>query len=109
MVIHRCQSCGHHSVTPLLVCPICLGDTFDAVHQDGNGTCLSWTRIRRPATGFKCAEPFIVAVARLQNGTLVTGRLAQAEADETALEIGAPVVVTNQANEPPVIRRVRPL
>ena len=109
LVLQRCQRCGHQSVTPLSVCPICLGESFEAVHQDATGTCLSWTRIRRPATGFESDEPFIVAVARLQNGMLVTGRLAQEEAADPDLEIGAPVVVTSQANEPPVIRRVRPL
>ena len=108
LVLHRCRRCGHQSVTPLPVCPACLGESFEAIHQGVTGTCLSWTRIRRPVTGFDGDGPFIVAVARLENGMLVTGRLAQEESVDPALEIGAPVVVTSQANEPPVIRRVGP-
>ena len=106
-----CQDCGALHERRPVICPSCLGETFDDYSVPGVGTLASWTTIRKPPLAHRGHGPYDVAVIDLSVGLRITGRIVP-ETHETQsqeegqagpqvglcadLWVGAPVGLTHR-------------
>lgn len=92
MSLFRCQGCrAWHERRPV-VCPCCLGDTFDEDMVLGQGLLASWTTVRKPPLAFREQGHYDVAVIDLSVGLRVTGRIVS----QSNQQIGDWVSLTHQ-------------
>jgi len=111
MNVFRCQGCGALHERRPVICPSCLGETFDDHSVPGVGTLASWTTIRKPPLAHRGHGPYDVAVIDLSVGVRITGRIvsethetgSQAEhhaehhaEHQAELRVGAPVGLTHR-------------
>lgn len=109
--VFRCQGCGALHERRPVICPSCLGETFDDHSVPGVGTLASWTTIRKPPLAHRGHGPYDVAVIDLSVGLRITGRIvsetheveSQAELQsgpraglQAELRVGAPVGLTHR-------------
>lgn len=100
--IFQCGDCGARFSHDAPVCPSCLGERIETRKIGGAGVLEAWTVIRKPAPAFAGNGPFVVGVARLQDGgALVSGRL---DGDPDGLDIGAPVTAGRDGDGRVVLR-----
>ncbi len=78
MPLLRCADCGHLDVAPRSLCPACLGERLEPLAGSGRGRLVAFTAIRRPPKGVPIEGPYVVAVAQLDDGPRLTGRIAGA-------------------------------
>lgn len=74
----RCADCGRVEVAPRSLCPGCLGEQLESLADGGEGQLVAFTAIRRPPKGVPIEGPYVVAVARMDAGPRLTGRMAGA-------------------------------
>ena len=109
MNVFRCQDCGALHERRPVICPSCLGETFDDYSVPGVGTLASWTTIRKPPLAHRGHGPYDVAVIDLSVGLRITGRMVSATHEvgsQEALQavpgvglwVGAPVGLTHRIN-----------
>ena len=84
---------------PRVLCPRCHRRTLAAHRVPGRGRLVSWTVIRRPPAEFAADGAYAVAVAALDAGVLVTGRLRSAD---DPVETGCRVVCRARLRDIPV-------
>jgi len=71
----RCADCGRVEVAPRTLCPGCLGLRLEPFAGSGRGRLVAYTAIRRPPKGVPIEGPYVVAVAELDDGPRLTGRI----------------------------------
>lgn len=92
MILFCCQRCrARHEQRPVL-CPSCLGGTFEEDRVLGQGLLASWTTIRKPPLAFREQGHYDVAVIDLTVGLRVTGRILS----QRHQQIGDRVSLTHQ-------------
>lgn len=85
----KCDSCGHISFPPRLVCPECKGKQFSTIVLENEGKILTYTVVRVGSDKFSKETPFAVGVIEMKNGVRLTAQIADADPDE--LKIGQQV------------------
>ena len=71
-----CEDCGAHDPGGRSICVVC-GGRLSPRRVGGNGTLITWTRVRRPPAGFDTAGPYSVALVELDEGVRITARLVE--------------------------------
>ncbi|MEW5722452.1 MAG: Zn-ribbon domain-containing OB-fold protein [Thermodesulfobacteriota bacterium] len=94
----RCRACQQVTFPPQTVCRVCGGRDFSETELGGRGTIRTFTVIRVAPEGRK--PPYIVALAELEEGPWVIGRLEglDPQAADMGL-IGRPVTLGSQMVE----------
>lgn len=92
----RCEVCGAIQFPPRAFCASC-NDARLAPHSlSGRGTVYSYSLVGQAPRGFEA--PYLVALVRLEEGTLLSARLTDVEPEEVT--IGMPVeMVTRRIRE----------
>ena len=85
----RCVKCAKIAFPPRVVCPVCRGQTFEAVNLSDEGKLVTWTVIRVAPRGFAAEVPYIVGIVELDGGVRLTAQIVDADASQ--LDFGAPV------------------
>lgn len=84
-----CPSCERRFFPPRTVCPSCRAPGLRPFSFSGRGTLYSFSRVLQPPRGFASMAPYDVGMVRLEEGPLVSARLADTEGVD--LSIGMPV------------------
>jgi len=84
-----CPNCDAKIFPPRDICPHCGSEAKMAYAFSGRGEVFSFTTIYEAPTGFEDSAPYIVALVRLEEGSMVTAQLT--DLGETQPEIGMPV------------------
>ncbi len=85
----KCNSCGHISFPPRVVCPKCKSKEFETVNLSDEGTLKTFTVIRVASDTFSLQTPFAVGIVELNDGVKLTTQIADVDFDQ--LKIGQKV------------------
>jgi len=85
----RCNNCGRAQLTGRVVCRFCGGRNLQTDSLPPEATLETYTRIRVPPRDFVDQAPYVVLVARVEEGVRVTGRLIGDQ--EAELPLGVPL------------------
>lgn len=77
LLIQRCSSCGTLRHPPAPMCGACLSTDWDAQEASGRGTVYSWILSKHPTR--EDAEPRVVALIELEEGTRLVSNLVDIE------------------------------
>ena len=101
--ILRCAECGVFDEAPRSVCRKCGSARVEEKTAGGTGTLFSWTVIRKPPTAFLDLGIYAVAVVRLSEGSLASGRLDRFEPPPI---LGAKVRICDVVNGVPIFTEI---
>lgn len=85
LMVQKCSDCGHIQFPPSAVCTSCLSDHI--VWKPCSGKAVLWSRVRfhKGYLGPYKDTPYSVALAKLEEGSIVTARLPE-EYKDTPLD-----------------------
>lgn len=89
LLIQRCAACGELRHPPRPMCPRCNSLDWDTIDSAGRGSVYSFVLPRHPDFGF--ADPHIVALVELDEGTRIVTNLV--DVDPANVAIGVRVAV----------------
>jgi uncharacterized OB-fold protein len=93
-----CPHCAARLFPPRDICPHCNGPAKQEFPFSGLGEVYSFTTMYTAPQGFDQYTPYIVALVKLAEGSLVTAQLTDIDLNEVT--IGMPVeMVTRRINE----------
>lgn len=93
-----CPHCGARLFPPRDICPHCNGPAKTEFPFSGLGEVYSFTTMYTAPQGFDRYAPYVVALVKLAEGSLVTAQLTDVAQNE--VYIGMPVeMVTRRINE----------
>ncbi|RDD53704.1 MAG: Zn-ribbon domain-containing OB-fold protein [Candidatus Korarchaeota archaeon NZ13-K] len=79
-----CRSCGHTMLPKEDICPVC-GSRDIAVKQlPRRGTVVNYSVIWNAPRGYEYYTPYIIALVRLEDGTMVLSQLTDVTPSEVA-------------------------
>jgi len=95
----RCKDCNEVIAPPKMICMNCQSSKLEVEELSGFGEILTFTVVRVAAEGFD--PPFIVALAKLQEGPIVMGNVKGTDPDAAAMDklMGAKVTIGHKAVE----------
>ena len=89
----ECKKCNGKFFPPRNICPTCRRKgEIESFKFSGDGEIYTYTIIRAPPTGFEYLKPYVVAVVKLDEGTMCTAQIVDCNIDE--VKIGAKVNMT---------------
>jgi uncharacterized OB-fold protein len=91
LMIQKCDKCGHMQFPPSPVCTNCLSSDVSWVPCSGKATLWSKVRLHKKYLEPYPDVPYSVALAKLEEGPIVTGRITNENMEKTP--IGAPVKI----------------
>ncbi|MCD6518567.1 MAG: Zn-ribbon domain-containing OB-fold protein [Anaerolineae bacterium] len=93
-----CPHCGAKLFPPRDICPHCGKPARTPYHFSGRGTVYSFSIVYNPPEGFEPFVPYVVALVKLEEGSLITAQLTDVEPE--CVYIGMPVeMVTRKMRE----------
>lgn len=78
----RCKSCGKSFYPNRESCPVCGSEEVESVKLPETGVVEVFTVVRSPSTEFADKAPYVVALVRLDDGTLVPAQLTDVTPEE---------------------------
>lgn len=86
LLLQRCKACGHIQSPPSKMCTECT--SYDVEEIEASGKAVLWSKVRFHKAYLQPYQdvPYSVAVAKLEEGPVVTGRLAEEYADQVELD-----------------------
>lgn len=87
----RCRKCGSVYFPPQADCPLCMADDMEWVELPRSGTLETFTKIYSKPQGYEEFDPYIVAIASLDNGVKLMGWLDAK--DEKCIKVGDKVLL----------------
>ncbi|MCC6004155.1 MAG: Zn-ribbon domain-containing OB-fold protein [Thermofilum sp.] len=78
----RCKDCGRGFYPYRQICPACGSANVEQVKLPERGVVELFTVVRTPPAEFAQYAPYVVAIVRLEDGTLVPAQLTDVELDE---------------------------
>jgi uncharacterized protein len=86
----KCKTCGKHFFPSRNICPECRRKSkIEKYKFSGEGEIYTYTVIRVAPTGFEFQKPYVLAVVKLREGTMLTSQIVDCNPED--VEIGAPV------------------
>jgi len=75
----KCETCGTYYFPRRQICPKCRrkGKLVDT-KLSGNGKIVTYTQIHVPPTGFEDQVPYVMIMAKMEEGVNITGQLVDA-------------------------------
>jgi uncharacterized OB-fold protein len=73
----RCRQCGGSYFPPKADCPRCLSSDVEWFEVKSKGKLLSYTVVNYGPTGFENDAPYILALARFDEGIQILARLSR--------------------------------
>lgn len=93
-----CSRCGNKMFPPRAVCPDCRSREMETFAFSGRGEVYSHTTVFQAPEGFDAYVPYVAALVRLEEGTLVSAQLTDLNPEDAM--IGMPVeMVTRKLTE----------
>ena len=93
-----CPQCQARLFPPRDICPQCGGPAKTPYQFSGKGSIYSFSTLYNAPLGFEEYAPYLVALVKLEEGSLVTAQLT--DVDKDAVYIGMPVeMVTRRIRE----------
>ena len=91
-MVQKCPECGHVQFPPSPVCACCLSDSVQWIQCSGKATLWSKVRFHKSYLDAYQDVPYSVVFAKLEEGPIITGRMADETA--TATPFNAPLRIT---------------
>jgi uncharacterized OB-fold protein len=88
----RCNKCGGSYFPPKADCPRCLSSDVEWFEVKSQGKLLSYTVVNYGPTGFENEAPYILALARFDEGIQIMARLSR-DIAEKDIKIGMSLTV----------------
>jgi len=88
----RCRKCGGSYFPPKADCPRCLSGDVEWFEVKSQGKLLSYTVVNYGPTGFESDAPYILALARFDEGIQILARLSR-DIAEKDIKIGMSLMV----------------
>jgi len=88
----RCRKCGGSYFPPKVDCPRCLSSDVEWFEIKSKGKLLSYTVVNYGPTGFENDAPYILALARFDEGIQVLARLSR-DIAEKDIKVGMDLMV----------------
>jgi uncharacterized OB-fold protein len=88
----RCRQCGGSYFPPKADCPRCLSSDVEWFEVKSQGKLLSYTVVNYGPTGFENDAPYILALARFDDGIQILARLSR-DIAEKDIKVGMNLVV----------------
>ena len=85
--VPKCDDCSFYRWTPLPACPRCLSESFEWAQVSGRGTVYSFSVVYRPSDPVAFAEPYVVAVIRLEEGVAMLSTIVGCAPDDVRVEM----------------------
>jgi uncharacterized OB-fold protein len=76
LMVQKCPRCGNVQFPPSPVCTNCLSDEVRWVKCSGKATLWSWVAFHKVYLAPYSDVPYSVVLAKLEEGPIVTGRIA---------------------------------
>jgi len=89
----RCRQCGGSYFPPKVDCPRCLSSDVEWFEVKGTGKLLSYTVVNYGPTGFENDAPYILALARFDEGIQILARLSR-DIAEKDIKVGMNLTVS---------------
>ncbi len=83
---YRCESCGLIIWLPQVYCPDCRKNTWAVIELSGKGELTTYTEIYSAPAKFSKQAPYMIGIARLNDGVNVIGRIEAS--DLSSLSVG---------------------
>ncbi|AKG38859.1 MAG: Zn-ribbon domain-containing OB-fold protein [Infirmifilum sp.] len=77
-----CKDCGKTFYPYRGICPVCGSSNVEAKKLPETGTIETFSVVRTPPTEFTGQAPYVVALVRLDDGTLVPAQITDVEPEE---------------------------
>ncbi len=87
LILAKCRNCGKLFIPPAYTCSACSHTAFQEAASSGEGSLLSYTKIRVPPLGMEGQVPYDIGVVRLKEDLNLVARIV----GEGEFEIGDPV------------------
>ncbi len=78
----RCKDCGKTFYPYRTFCPRCGSNNVEEIQLPHTGIILYYSVVRSAPTEFKKYEPYIVALVKLDDGTIIPAQITDAEPSE---------------------------
>ncbi|ABL78168.1 Zn-ribbon domain-containing OB-fold protein [Thermofilum pendens] len=78
----KCKDCGKSFYPYRQVCPACGSENVEEVKLPERGVVEVFTVVRSPPSDFAWQAPYVVALVRLEDGTLVPAQITDVDPDE---------------------------
>lgn len=86
LVLQRCRACGAAILPANPWCPRCWSALLDWEPASGRGTIVSFTVVHQAASeAFAGDVPYVLAVARLDEGPQLMGNIVDGPSDQVAI------------------------
>jgi uncharacterized OB-fold protein len=86
LMVQKCPQCGHVQFPPSPVCSNCLSDTVQWIKCSGNATLWSRVAFHKAYLEPYSDVPYHVALAKLEEGPIITGRMSSETAAATPFD-----------------------
>ena len=87
LMVQKCEDCGHIQFPPSPVCTQCLSEAVSWVPCSGRARLWSKVVFHKQYLEPYPDTPYSVALAKLEEGPIVTGRMTNENADRMALDV----------------------
>jgi uncharacterized OB-fold protein len=88
----RCRKCGGSYFPPKVDCPRCLSSDVEWFEIKSKGKLLSYTVVNYGPTGFENDAPYMLALARFDEGIQILARLSR-DIAEKDIKVGMDLMV----------------
>lgn len=78
----KCEKCGKTFYPYRKICPRCGSEEVEEVELPKRGEVLYYSVVRSAPTEFKKFEPYVVALIKLEDGTIVPAQLTDVDSSE---------------------------
>lgn len=78
----KCKDCGKTFYPYRGTCPVCGSDNVEVKKLPETGVIETFSIVRSPPTEFTSQAPYVVALVRLDDGTLVPAQITDVEPEE---------------------------
>ena len=89
----RCQKCGGSYFPPKADCPKCLSSDVEWFEVKSKGKLQSYTVVNYGPSGFENDAPYILALAKFDEGIQILARLSR-DIEEKDIRVGMSLVVS---------------
>ncbi len=83
----KCNSCNTYTCPPKINCAQCNSLDMDIVELNGKAEIKTFTVVRVCPEGFEGELPYVVALAELEEGPWVCGRVVGVDPDKVTMDI----------------------
>lgn len=93
----RCKRCGKLYFPPQIDCPVCLASEVEWIKLSRTVTLETFTQVRVKPQGFTGYDPYMIAIAKTEEGAKVMGWLEDIKLEE--VNVGMKLEMTSRILE----------